>query len=695
MGERTTKVQSPPPIHQSASLPASASISSAPSSAAAPTSGSKRYSTMLLPPSSSSPVDHTRSATLPISSGDSLAVPTENAMLQKRKSFQDKPLNVLLKENNVDTDSAGGLSVPNGTTERKNKRRSINPALALSYSTSDSPAASIFSPSQTQPRTSSPRQENFNIPSTLSPPPFTDSPKLNVAQLPPTNDVTQIGRSRSASAAGMAFDPSRGMDQNAGLRQSIRPSITLDRVPARTSSRVDLGSPARSNPPPLEGRQSPSTLGVHNGLRTQRSFDDRYRPGTASSSLRSASSSADLKRDASSRPGSSGSRPPSPSHRADVPHGIESGTDTEAEAGENRLYGSEGDRPPALPPKEANKAKAGTRPPELKLDTVIDIRDDGSDAGQLDSELSELLSPEDESVKRTSHSTFIAPALPPIRFSMGAADFSDLLKSVEGPQSQKGAEMNRNGSAKLKLDTSRAATANAANGQLSTPTSEITINGSDPGHADVTPVKRRENNHRDTDMTIRRERSPSRSHSPSPLSPHSSQHYYDTLPRASGERAKRSLDGYSDGSSTLRSSLDIPYSRQRSYSASRSEHPPRPSLDSRLTHSREKTEPSLSNVVPSTRITLTPAEDGDFRPDPVVLVKQRLQEAMTDAASRGSEHIKLNMEFVSAIMMVVDQRSQEFHEMKRKLDGMKVQYYIPLGVLRLFMLTRSSIHCYT
>lgn len=634
---------------------------------------------MLLPPSSSSPVDHARSATLPISSGDSLAVPPENPMLQKRKSFQDKPLNVLLKENNVDTDSTGGLTVANGSAARKDRRRSINPAFALSYNTpQSSPAASTFSLSQTPPvqaNATSPRQENFNIPSSLSPPPFTDSPKLNVAHLPPTNEISQLnGRSRSASS-GTPFDPSRGMDQNAGLRPPIRPSITLDRVPARTSSRVDLSSPARANPPSLEGRQSPSTLSVHNGtLRTQRSFDDRYRPGTAPSSLRTSGSSADLKRDASSRPGSSGSRPPSPSYRADVPHGIESGTDTEAEFEVSRLYGSDEDRPPVPPPKEAKKSKMGTRPPELKLDTGMDINDDGSDAGQLDSEISSELSPEDETVQQqTSHSTFIAPALPPIRFSMGAADFADLLKSVEGPQPLKSiSETNGNNVTKLKVDTSRTNTASANNGQLSTPTSEVTVIGSDPGHADVTPVKRREPNHRDTNMTIRPEWSPSQSQT-SPLSPQSSQNHYDTLPRASGGRTKRSLDGYADSSSPLRSSLDIPYSRQRSYSASRSEHSPRPSLDNRLTHSREKTEPSLSNVVPSTTITLTPAEDGEtFRPDPAALVKHRLQEAMSDAASRGSEHIKLNMEFVSAIMMVVDQRSQEFHEMKRKLDGMKV-----------------------
>ncbi|KAL6300918.1 hypothetical protein BKA93DRAFT_828624 [Sparassis latifolia] len=41
-------------------------------------------------------------------------------------------------------------------------------------------------------------------------------------------------------------------------------------------------------------------------------------------------------------------------------------------------------------------------------------------------------SPESSPVKRTSHATFIAPALPPIRIAMGGTDFSDLFKSVGG-----------------------------------------------------------------------------------------------------------------------------------------------------------------------------------------------------------------------------------------------------------------------
>ncbi|CAL1706632.1 unnamed protein product [Somion occarium] len=684
LGERSLKVKSPPQIHQSISLPASSAAASAPATTAPPPIRSKRYSTMLSTSASSPPestsgdtitsTDHARSATLPVSRADTLTVPSDNKTLQKRKSFNDRPLNVLLKETTnepVQNDNANGLLIPNGGTSRKDKRRSINPTFTLSYNglqePSQSPTATSFVRSQTPPvqdRLQSPRQDYFPISNALSPPPFTDSPKLNVnplSQLSPQTDETNrlYGRTRSASSA--TYDPSRGMDQNAALRP--RPSVTLDRVPARSSSRIDLSSPqrqpagytpasspdgGRTTPQYSEGRISPSTLNIPNGvLRTQKSFDDRYRPST--SSLRNSGSTIEL------APGSgNSSRPTSPAHRADVPHGIESGTDTEAEGEDTRRTHNgryNDDRPPAPPPKEG---KAGKRPPDLKLNTVVDNKDDASDAGQLDSEVSSEVSHESSPVEQTSRSTFIAPALPPIRFSLGAADFSDLLKSVGGPQSLKSlAEAKEDPSTTLSAGTTSTAASKTSN--------------------DVTPVKRRDlTNSRDPDITIRRERSSSRSQSPSPLSSNSSNGHSATLPRAAGDSVKRSLDGYGDR--TSRTSLDIPYSRQRSYSASRSDQSPRPSLDSRLTHQREMTEPTLSNILPSTRVTLTPAENNPSalsRPDSADLIRRRLQEAVNDASARGSEHVKLNMEFVNAILMLVDHRSQEFNDMKRRLDGMK------------------------
>ena len=120
---------------------------------------------------------------------------------------------------------------------------------------------------------------------------------------------------------------------------------------------------------------------------------------------------------------------------ADVPHSIESGTDTEYEnenenENENELKRPHTTRkilPPAPPPKDSK----GTRP--ITYETEADINtSEMSQVGDVSEDLLESLR-----VERMSHSTFIAPALPPIRFSLNTTDFSELLGSVGGMTSLK------------------------------------------------------------------------------------------------------------------------------------------------------------------------------------------------------------------------------------------------------------------
>jgi Rho-type GTPase-activating protein 1/2 len=125
------------------------------------------------------------------------------------------------------------------------------------------------------------------------------------------------------------------------------------------------------------------------------------------------------------------SRSASPAHRVDVPHSIESGTDTENEnENENELKRPHITRrilPPAPPPKDSK----GTRP--IAYETEADINtSEMSQDGDVSEDLLESLR-----VERMSHSTFIAPALPPIRFSLNTTDFSELLGSVGGMTSLK------------------------------------------------------------------------------------------------------------------------------------------------------------------------------------------------------------------------------------------------------------------
>ncbi|KDQ55860.1 hypothetical protein JAAARDRAFT_133451 [Jaapia argillacea MUCL 33604] len=77
---------------------------------------------------------------------------------------------------------------------------------------------------------------------------------------------------------------------------------------------------------------------------------------------------------------------------------------------------------------------------------------------------------------------------------------------------------------------------------------------------------------------------------------------------------------------------------------------------------------------PLTQITLTAPESlvaKPLRPDSEELVSKRLQEVLLDANERRASHIKLDKEFVEAILSVMNRRKDEHTEMKGKLDGIK------------------------
>ncbi|KAF6741870.1 signal transducer [Ephemerocybe angulata] len=114
----------------------------------------------------------------------------------------------------------------------------------------------------------------------------------------------------------------------------------------------------------------------------------------------------------------SGSRSASPAYRADVPHSVESGTDTEPETDGNPGAPSHRNSlPPAPPPKD---------PVSLSRSPSIQRSGQPGEADESDGESS-------QPVERAQTSTFIAPALPPIRFSLNPVEFSDLLNSVNTP----------------------------------------------------------------------------------------------------------------------------------------------------------------------------------------------------------------------------------------------------------------------
>ena len=187
------------------------------------------------------------------------------------------------------------------------------------------------------------------------------------------------------------------------------PSVTLDQVPSRKESpsvRDKLRLSADVGP----GRSSPTyERSDGHSVRSKKSWDEVV--GSREHRLSSNSSSR------GSRPASgSRSRPTSDSRRADVPHSIESGTDTEGEREESEQQSDES--------VDAHSEEARAKSEEFDLgednEGEVDAAPGSSKNMQVDN--LEDLEESEVPVESTSVATFIAPALPPIRFSLTSAD---------------------------------------------------------------------------------------------------------------------------------------------------------------------------------------------------------------------------------------------------------------------------------
>lgn len=322
------------------------------------------------PPAASSSTDNRLNAT----KQHTLPIPASDKQNYRRSASYDnlKPLDVSSAALQPQDDgyslstNSSSLSV----TSRQQKRRSINPGLTLS------PFNQGYIPNSSA--TLSPRSETHNPAQPPAPPGYSEPP-------------------RSSSPA----------DQPPKARP-ISHVHSLHSVRSH-SSRLNDANPSTSPSPSTQGHEdqtvvlSPSTsesypFGLH-GYQG----DNGRSPSDPPSNLRSqqrSSGTSNFSLDAYQ----SGSRSASPAYRADVPHSVESGTDTEPESDVKR--GALSTLPPALPPKD----------PTARTPSDQRIEDD-SDC-------------ESSPVERIRTSTFIAPALPPIRFSLNPAEFSDLLNSV-------------------------------------------------------------------------------------------------------------------------------------------------------------------------------------------------------------------------------------------------------------------------
>ncbi|KAG2154366.1 RhoGAP-domain-containing protein [Suillus bovinus] len=526
-----------------------------------------------------------------------------SSALSRRKSYDDgvRPLNVLFaKKGHAEKDSLdqASLGVPNGVTSRSEKRRSINPGLALDYKnlTRPSTTAGLSPPDQ--------MIRSQTLPANRSDSPVAPSPsksfffdslssrrQSNISLLP-----TPDGRMRSLS-----HDP---------LQTHSAPHYT------RSTTQLHRLSPnlEKATCPDSQNHARNSA----NGLHTQQ-VDGRLSP--------SGHSSEKTLRIDSAPSGSMSDRtgvvtPTSPCHRADVPHGIESGTDTDAEGDSSRRSSDDSPSPttpaPPVPPKE-HRAKA--RANELKLD----IDPDASAMSHMDSN-----SDESSPVERTSVATFIAPALlPPIRFSMTGSDFSDFLRSVGGMPSLKSLDQIAEGddSRKDELLPSPAAVS-GANGKSRN--SRSVANDKDPLAQAIPTTSRQPHDH---------QRDPSNCSQP-----------------LDAEAKDLLSSSFRDFSSRGRSSSESHY----------------PSLHGNA--ARHERLDSNASLDPNARIVVTSPDSTISTPissDSYDLMIRRLHEVLDDASEHGYQQLRLDKKFVGTIITSMKQRRIEYEELKHKYDGTK------------------------
>lgn len=340
-----------------------------------------------------------KQSTLPIPQTSSEVDP------RRRSSYDDgvRPLNILFKQSppsnsNLAPERSLSHSSSSDTltvTSRRDKRRSINPGLTLS------PFPDTTIPSSTL----SPRSESFSNQQTIAHSPT--SPRLNTFDIALRKESIDLRRHDRPNSHSSSIHSSRSLSTSTEEGYNPRspsPSIHTFDYDQNPDDTIVIKSPTdvhfeASTPNPggpqgdrISASLSPSDL---NGSRYQRHTS--YTPSVGVDKRRS--------------------RSPSPAHRADVPHSVESGTDTEPEG--EQISGSGRDTlPPLPPPKDASG-------PSVEQVGLTQADADGS---YLDIDELTGSSP----VEHTSHATYIAPALPPIRFSMNTADFSELLNSVGG-----------------------------------------------------------------------------------------------------------------------------------------------------------------------------------------------------------------------------------------------------------------------
>ncbi|EKM80911.1 hypothetical protein AGABI1DRAFT_119462 [Agaricus bisporus var. burnettii JB137-S8] len=311
--------------------------------------------------------------------------PTSLEPNAKRRSYDDgvRPLQILFGQKQAtsgndtlrpDTKAAASGSLT--VTSRQQKRRSINPGLVL-------PNISMALPSGLNTRLSPVSSTSSDFQSARSTNPVGSEAGQEQVSRPTSQDASTHSHDLSRETTSKGWEHSSSTvardngDQRLVLKHLETPSPSLSPAIRLATSQADDAS----------SRLSSTSNGEERGLAV-------------------------------------GSRSNSPYRQIDVPRSIENGSDSD-EAGE--LASPLPDQRHSLPTssRSENGESKETQSPVLS-----------EDYSALSQETSDDMS-ESSPVERLSHATFIAPALPPIRFSLNAADFSELLSSVQGSSALK------------------------------------------------------------------------------------------------------------------------------------------------------------------------------------------------------------------------------------------------------------------
>ncbi|KAH8992790.1 hypothetical protein EDB86DRAFT_2930892 [Lactarius hatsudake] len=603
------------------------------------------------PPEAGPPVSMSHLQREPSNEGgarSSFLSPDVPAAIERRKSYDDgtRPLNILFKN-----DAPPTLNQSLRLSDRASKRNSINPATTFNYeamaaeykptSAPDSPLSNVPPTSDTGLATirtdTRPLPSNEQAVVELSSQP-TRKARADAPDAPSATDSRSRSRTESSPKLTTSVD---------SVRPPLRQNMMLERIPPRTHSlnttNQDLQAISRRLPP---------VASVKNGTSGRPSSDekDKFKHGS--------SLSIDVEKSRvgyGKRPMSPAHKATSPAHKVDVPRGIESGTDT-----------SDGEREPGadeqnIQPLPPNRKETKSRPRPMQLD--LDVKrtasqDESGDTSFLSSAGGDVDSEEESSpVERVSRSTFIAPAHPPIRVSISANGFQELLSLVD-PRNRSSLQsieelvkLNQDAAARLdssrsssslNLDSNVAQSEGRGSNSPAGPTTPTTLGSLIADSASVTTISPNSHSHGDNFMVTGQHEGPNGVVSDSPprqLAVH------DALPTSSnGHPSDVFPEQLASGDQRVR-------------------------LDS--TASRHTDTNELKN---GAHITITAPDSSVLRlakSDPSYMMTKTLRDTLQEAARRSTTQITLDQEFVQAIIVTIEQRRDEHAQMKGKLDHIK------------------------